>query len=90
MTTYPPPKSVLTGALEQAERVLFVEENDPFLEDEIKSLAAGLNKLPEFFGKENGYIPEYGEMNSDKVLAALLNLTGKEVDTSSRCKPTMG
>ncbi len=82
VTTYPLPKSTLTRVLENVERVLIVEENDPFLEDEIRSLAVQLTNNPEFFGRRTGHIPGYGEMTTDVVLKALMKLTGKEVKKS--------
>ncbi|MFW9925686.1 MAG: thiamine pyrophosphate-dependent enzyme [Candidatus Thorarchaeota archaeon] len=78
VTTYPLPMPALTRVLERVKRVLFVEENDPFLEDEIRSLAADLKNKPQFFGKRTDHIPGYGEMTTDVVLNALLKLTGKE------------
>jgi indolepyruvate ferredoxin oxidoreductase alpha subunit len=81
VTTYPLPKSNLTRVLENAERILIVEENDPFLEDEIRSLAAGMSKHPQFFGKDTDDIPLFGEMNTDRVLAALKKLTGQDVES---------
>ncbi|KXH76171.1 MAG: hypothetical protein AM326_07540 [Candidatus Thorarchaeota archaeon SMTZ-45] len=77
-TTNPLPRKRIKQLLEESERVLFVEENDPFLEEAIRSLSVELKKAPEFFGKMTGHIPSYGEMNTDVVLDALLKLLGKD------------
>jgi len=82
VTTYPLPKKTITEILEKTDRILFVEENDPFLEEEIRSLAVEQKANPQFFGKRSGHIPKYGEMNTDVVLQALMKLTGKEVEKS--------
>ena len=82
VTTHPLPKKAITNRLERVDRILFVEENDPFMEDEIRSLSVELKEVPQFFGKRTGHIPRYGEMNTDVVLKALLKLTGQE-DTES-------
>jgi len=78
LTTYPLPKKQLTKALKQAERVLFIEENDPFLEDEVRSLAVEMDSPPKFFGRATGDVPRYGEMNTDIVMTALAKITGQE------------
>ncbi|MGY5864193.1 MAG: thiamine pyrophosphate-dependent enzyme [Candidatus Thorarchaeota archaeon] len=82
VTTYPMPRKKLMQILEQVDRVLFIEENDPFLEDEIRSLSAEILKPLKFFGKATGDAPKYGEMNTNKVLTALLKLTGQEEKSS--------
>jgi len=76
--TYPLPRKTIIDMLQRVDRVLFVEENDPFLEDEIRSLSAELEDTPYFYGKRTGHIPPYGEMNTDIVLTALAKLTGQE------------
>ena len=86
VTTYPMPRKKLTKILEQTDRVLFIEENDPFIEDEIRSLSAGILKPLKFFGKATGDAPKYGEMNTDKILTTLLKLTGQEERPSEKTR----
>jgi len=78
VTTYPLPKKILLDVMQRTDRILFVEENDPFIEDEIRSLSAELEETPHFYGKRTGHIPRYGEMNTDIVLNAIAKLTGQE------------
>jgi indolepyruvate ferredoxin oxidoreductase alpha subunit len=78
VATYPIPKKAIIDLLQRVDRVLFIEENDPFLEDEIRSLSAKLEDTPHFYGKKTKHIPSYGEMNTDVVLTALAKLTGQE------------
>ncbi|MFO7996029.1 MAG: thiamine pyrophosphate-dependent enzyme [Dehalococcoidia bacterium] len=81
-TTWPLPARLISKHLNHAARVLFVEEIDPFLEDQVKVLYAesrdDLGKI-EFFGKNTGEIrgphgPGVGEINTDIVMAALQDI----------------
>ncbi|MHA1949184.1 MAG: thiamine pyrophosphate-dependent enzyme [Candidatus Thorarchaeota archaeon] len=84
VTTHPLPLGRVTQRLEKAERVLFIEENDSFLEDEIRSHAAGFTKCPQFFGKKTGDISSYGEMDTDTILTVLRKLTGQKVNVPKK------
>ncbi|MHA2323629.1 MAG: thiamine pyrophosphate-dependent enzyme, partial [Candidatus Thorarchaeota archaeon] len=84
VTTHPLPKKAIINLLERVDQVLFIEENDPFLENEVRSLSVELKETPQFFGKRTGHIPSYGEMNTDVVLKALLKLTGQEANGSDK------
>jgi indolepyruvate ferredoxin oxidoreductase alpha subunit len=80
-TTWPLPESLILNHLVRADAVLFVEEVDPFLENNVKELFAqhctdvGLKR---FFGKAAGTIPSVGEIGPETVtsaLQALLNVS---------------
>ncbi len=73
-TTWPLPKSFLIKHLKKAERILFVEEVDPFLENNIKELCA--ERVVElgakiFLGKASENLPDTGEINPDIVTHAI-------------------
>lgn len=73
-TTWPLPKSFLAQHLKKAERILFVEEVDPFLENNIKEFCA--ERTAElgakiFLGKASGNLPGIGEINPDIVTGAI-------------------
>jgi len=73
-TTWPLPRRTVLEYLEKTDKVLFVEEVDPFLEGSVKELAADYSMQigpKAFFGKSSGHIPAVGEMNSDLVIQAL-------------------
>jgi indolepyruvate ferredoxin oxidoreductase alpha subunit len=76
-TTWPLPATLVLKHLKQAERILFVEEVDPFLENNVKELFAqhcmdlGLKR---FYGKAAGTIPSAGEISPEIVSSALQNL----------------
>ncbi|HYA93990.1 MAG TPA: thiamine pyrophosphate-dependent enzyme [Thermodesulfobacteriota bacterium] len=73
-TTWPLPKSFLAQHLKKANRVLFVEEVDPFLENNIKEFcaerAAELGAKT-FLGKASEDLPNVGEINPDIVTRAI-------------------
>ena len=78
-TTWPLPPALLEAHLAQAEKVLIVEEIIPFLEENVKILAAEIAPrigIKTFFGKRDGTIPSVGEMNPDLVIAALAKVLG--------------
>ncbi|MFP3981099.1 MAG: thiamine pyrophosphate-dependent enzyme [Desulfobacterales bacterium] len=76
-TTWPLPRQLVRSYLEKCGRVLVVEEVIPFLEENIKILAAEL--APEigtktFYAKRDGTLPATGEMNPDYVISALASI----------------
>jgi len=76
-TTWPLPPNLMKKYLSLTGKILIVEEVTPFLEDNVKIMAAEL--APEigikyFYGKTSGHIPSFGELNPDIVIAALAKL----------------
>ncbi len=73
-TTWPLPAQPVLSRLATTRNVLFVEEVQPFIEEAVKVLAAGsqldLSSLT-FYGKYSRHIPMAGEMNPERVTAAL-------------------
>ncbi len=82
-TTWPLPEKLVTSHLKHAEEALFVEETDPFLEQNVKTLAAdlaveGVGPI-RFYGKRSNHIRgEFGagtgELNVDIVIKALTEI----------------
>jgi len=76
-TTWPLPAALVMKHLKQAEKVLFVEEVDPFLENNVKELFAqhcmdlGLKR---FYGKASGTMSSAGEISPEIVSSALQSL----------------
>ena len=65
-TTWPLPQRLLTGRLQKAGKVMIVEEVLPFLEEQVKILAAeraGEVGIKRFYGKNDGALPMVGELN---------------------------
>ena len=73
-TTWPLPKGLLEKHLKRCDRILFVEEIDSFLEDNVKSLGAELGEkigLKTYMGKASGHIPLCGELTPSDILHVL-------------------
>jgi len=76
-TTWPLPPELMQTYLSKTDRILIVEEVIPFLEENVKIIAAELgSKIGSkfFFGKREGVIPSTNEMNPDLVIAALAKI----------------
>ncbi len=76
-TTWPLPPKLLKTHLSRADRILIVEEVLPFLEDNVKVIAAeaaGEVGIKTFFGKSDGTIPSMGELSPDLVMEALCRI----------------
>jgi len=73
-TTWPLPPKLLEKHMGTTQKILVVEEVLPFMEDNIKALAAELGpKLGTkcFYGKKDGTLPSTNEMNPDLITEAL-------------------
>ena len=73
-TTWPLPRLFLLEHLKKVYHILFVEEVDPFLENNIKEFCAeeaGHLGLKTFLGKASGDLPDIGEINPDIVTEAI-------------------
>ncbi len=83
-TTWPLPERLVLERLAGAEKVLVVEEVDPFLESNLKELA-GANMAVAgpvtFLGKASGHIPVSGEITPDIVAGAIASVLGIERPT---------
>jgi indolepyruvate ferredoxin oxidoreductase alpha subunit len=77
--TWPLPTELLMEKLAATEQVLFAEEVDPFLENEIKALyAQNASELgiKRFFGKASGALLPVGENTPGKLAAAAAGILG--------------
>lgn len=78
-TTWPLPERKILSFLAKSSRVLFIEEVDPVLENNVKELYAdNNNSLPriEFLGKKSGHVPDVGELSPGLVIRVLAGVTG--------------
>jgi indolepyruvate ferredoxin oxidoreductase alpha subunit len=77
---WPFPGELVEKHLKKTEKILVVEEVDPFLETFIKRTAFGSGKIQklEVYGKDSGHIPEFGELKPEMVLKALAAILGTE------------
>ncbi len=73
-TTWPLPTRTILERLKKTEQILFIEEIDPFIEGNVKEIAADFSRqigAKAFYGKKSGHVPPVGEMNTDRVIDAL-------------------
>ena len=76
-TTWPLPESLVLEHLQKADRFLFIEEVDPFLENNVKEIYAQsclVLGLKSFFGKASKHVPDVGDLNPEIVTHAIQNL----------------
>jgi|SRR5665648_64563 len=84
--TWPLPEKFILGYLEKAEKVIFVEEIEPFNEDNVMALAAQhiTEVYPiQFYGQKSGHVagpkgPGLGEMDPDIVKQSIARVLGLE------------
>ena len=76
-TTWPLPTELLKKYLKICDKILFLEEIDPFLEENVKVIAAQTADeigIKTFFGKSSGHIPATGELTPGILLDTLGDL----------------
>lgn len=81
-TTWPLPNEFLVKHLDRSDRVLVVEDLLPFLEENVKVVAAeAVQRIggKQFYGKKDGSLPSVNELGVDQVQAALAKILGIEV-----------
>ncbi|MCP4754523.1 MAG: indolepyruvate ferredoxin oxidoreductase subunit alpha, partial [Proteobacteria bacterium] len=94
-TTWPLPPQLLEKQMALTDKILIVEEVIPFLEENVKIIAAekaGTIGIKTFYGKRDGSIPSVNELNPDLVvepLAKILNLEyeGIPADYAEKATP---
>ncbi len=78
-TLNPLPFHLIQQTLDAVNKVLFLEEIDPFLETHICAHANDKStRTIQFFGKNSGHIPRVGELTIDYTLQAIAELCGVE------------
>ncbi|MGC8608773.1 MAG: indolepyruvate ferredoxin oxidoreductase subunit alpha [Thermoplasmata archaeon] len=76
-TPFPVPEKMLVGAMKKCKSILVVEENDPVVEMQVKSIMVDNSILREIHGKD--YISQIGEMSIEKVRQAFSKFFHKEM-----------
>ena len=85
-TTWPLPPKLLEQHLSACEKVFIVEEGTPFLEDNIKVLAAEKAKqvgIKIFFGRKDGTLPCVNELNPDLLIKGINTIMGTRFQSVS-------
>lgn len=77
--TWPLDQGLLLEHLAKSPKVLFAEEIDPFIENEVKALYAqhaGELGIKQFFGKGSGLLPMVGELTPGRLASAMAGILG--------------
>ncbi|MEM2337887.1 MAG: indolepyruvate ferredoxin oxidoreductase subunit alpha [Candidatus Bathyarchaeia archaeon] len=77
-TLYPLPKKLVTSFLEGKEKVLVIEELEPFIENYVKSFCCDLDSKTKVYGK--AFIPLVGELTPSAVLEGLAKFLNKKLE----------
>ncbi len=78
-TTFPPPQKLIEQCIKHLDRVLIVEELEPFIEEYVRMYAKEVNPKLEVIGKK--FLPRNGELNPQIVERAINQFLGKPVAT---------
>jgi len=70
-THYPLPESVVSKFLTDCDEVLILEENEPFVETQIKALAYDFGFRTKIYGKQSGHVFREGELYRWQIQQAL-------------------
>ncbi|MBQ4392429.1 MAG: indolepyruvate ferredoxin oxidoreductase subunit alpha [Prevotella sp.] len=71
VSQYPLPKKLVRRMIAECQRVIIVEEGQPFIEDMVRGVA----DCPDIHGKLDGTLPRTGELNPDVVKEAIGHLS---------------
>jgi indolepyruvate ferredoxin oxidoreductase alpha subunit len=78
-TSWPLPEKLVERQLSRSQKVLFVEEINPFIEGSVMELAASFPATKphiDFYGKRTGHMTLFGEQNTDLVTGAVAKVMG--------------
>lgn len=75
-TPYPFPEITVSKLLEAVEKLIVIEELEPFVEIHVRALAQEVNSNLKIYGKMSGHTPREGEFNTEKVANALASILG--------------
>jgi len=78
--THPLPEKMIGQFLERHEKIIVVEELEPYLEMQVKAIAKDYAPTIEIYGKMNKqYFPREGELSTRMVATSLAKITGKKL-----------
>ncbi|HDM67004.1 MAG TPA: indolepyruvate ferredoxin oxidoreductase subunit alpha, partial [Thermoplasmatales archaeon] len=85
--THPLPKKKCSEFMESCDKIIVVEELEPYLENQIKALAYELGLTIKIYGKTNGYFPRLYEYTPDIVISTLAKIFGIKNPLPKPVKP---
>jgi indolepyruvate ferredoxin oxidoreductase, alpha subunit len=75
---HPTPRRLIEQIATRCERLLVVEELEPYLETEVRAVAQAIGARAEIFGKGDGWVPRMYELSPDRLRPAISRLLGLE------------
>ena len=83
-TLWPLPEKLVKSCLSRTDKVLFIEETDPFLEGAIMEYSASMS--PEsrrniYYGKHTRHLNAFGELTPDAVIKAITTILNIKYET---------
>jgi indolepyruvate ferredoxin oxidoreductase alpha subunit len=75
-TPYPLPERRVSAFLGAVEKLVVMEELEPFVEIQVRALAQEVNPSLKIYGKISGHVPREGELNTEVVANALARILG--------------
>jgi indolepyruvate ferredoxin oxidoreductase, alpha subunit len=75
----PWPESKVTQFIENVEKILVLEEQEPIVESMLKKTMVNIKRLVPVLGKEDGTLSRVGENNMENTTMAVSKLIGKEL-----------
>jgi len=88
--TYPLPTKMLTDFISSVEKVVVLEELEPFLENELRVLAQKNSIAVEIIGKDNALLPLNDEYSTLNITAVIHEVLGMEVEEIDNCPAEEG
>ena len=82
-TVFPTPEKQIVAFLSRVQRVFIVEEVEPFIENQIRSLAQRHGLEVEIFGKTGGHVPWEGDFHQEKLVRLLKEQLGQSLPAAS-------
>ncbi len=70
-TIYPLPEAIITHFLRSASQVLVIEDNEPYIENKVKSICYDARIPVEIIGKMTGHLPRVGEVLKNDIAEVL-------------------
>ncbi|OEU70483.1 MAG: indolepyruvate ferredoxin oxidoreductase subunit alpha [Desulfovibrio sp. S3730MH75] len=88
--SYPLPEKMVTDFISSVEKVVIIEELEPFIENEIRVLAQKNSISIEVIGKNNKNLPLNGEYSTGNVSAVMHEVLGLEQEKVTLCEAEEG
>jgi indolepyruvate ferredoxin oxidoreductase alpha subunit len=79
-TAHPAPRGKIGSILQNARRILVLEELEPILESRVRVQASRMADPPRVYGKEDGLLPRVGDLSPDLIREALSEVLGTKLE----------